>query len=329
MKKLFFVFTILLTMYGNLKAEVTIGTTTFREINSCEINQSVIELSDQATVVLPRNYKNQIGESVLDVLKVGQEVSIKLGYNDELNEEFTGYVREIEADIPIKIHIDDEMYPFKRNSFIESWEKTTLREVLETVSNGMPVECPDVNLGKLSIHKASSYKVFMDIKQAYGLYTYIKDDKLHCGFAYDIKDKATATHEYEFGRNIKKNRLKYKRKEDYKIKLVAIANKPDGKKLKVEIGSKEQNASVRTLNFGNVEEKELRMLANAELNKLCFDGYSGNIIGFGQPLTQAGDILNLTDPREKDRAGKYLIESVKVKWGNAFFERINKLSYKV
>lgn len=329
MKKILGIIVILVAMYNSLNAEVKIGSTTFTEINSCEITQSVIELSDKATVVLPRNYKNKIGESVLDVLKVGQEVSVNLGYNDQLNEEFKGYVREIESDIPIKIHIDDEMYQFKKNNLVKSWQKVTLQDILQATSNGMKIDCPQVNMGKFIIDNESSYRVFMRLKQNYGLFTYVKDDVLHCGFPYQMKDKSFVTHEYEFGRNIKKNKLKYRRKEDVKLKVVAIANKKDGKKIKVELGSSESNASVRTMNFGDVDEKQLRTLANAELNKLCFDGYSGSIIGFGVPLTRAGDTLKIIDEREKDRAGKYLIESVKVRWGNAYFERINKLSYKV
>jgi len=328
MKKLLGIIVILMAMYNNLNAEVKIGSVTFKEVNSCEITQSVIELSDQAIVVLPRNYKNKIGESVLDVLKVGQKISISLGYNDELNEEFKGYVREIESDIPIKIHIDDEMYQFKKNNLVKSWKKVTLQEVLTATSKGMEIDCPEVNLGKFIIDNESSYKVFMRLKH-YGLFTYVKDDVLHCGFPYKMGEKSYVAHEYEFGRNVKENKLKYRRKEDIKLKVVAIANKKDGKKIKVELGSGENDAIVRTMNFGDVDETQLRTLANAELNKLCFDGYSGKIIGFGVPLTRAGDTLRIIDEKEKDREGNYLIESVKIRWGNAYFERINQLSYKV
>ncbi len=316
-------------MYLNLVAEVKIGDIIFNEINSCEIVQTVVELSDSAIVVLPRMYKDKLGKSILDKLKVGQVVSIKLGYNDELNEEFTGFVREIEADIPIKIHIDDEMYHFKRNSFIESWQTVSLKEMLETINSGMPVVCPEMNLGKYSISKISSYMVFMDIKQKFGLYTYIKNGKLYCNFANDIKDDSVDVHTYEYGRNIKKNELKFKRKEDYKIKLVAIANLPDGSKLKIEKGDLDQNSTTKTINFGNIDKKQLEELAVKEINKLVYSGYSGCITGFGQPVTKAGDTLKIIDKLDEDREGEYLIESVKIRWGNTYFERINTLSYRI
>lgn len=316
-------------MYVSLQAKVVVGSATLKNINSCEISESVIELSNKAIVVIPRNIKSLSGKSVLDVIKVGDKASVSLGYNGELKEEFTGYVREIESDAPVKIHLDDEMYVFKKNSFCESWEVVSLKEILDTVASGYSVECPDLKLNKFSINNNSTYQVLQYLKQQYGLFSYLKDDVLHCGFAYDIKDKSSHTHTYTFGENIKKNNLKYKRKEDYKIKLVAIANKVDGTKIKKELGSTDGDAIVRTLNFGNIEEAELVKLGNAELNKICFDGYSGNIIGFGDLQTKAGDILEIIDKQEPEREGKYLIEAVKIRYGNAYIERVNTLSYKV
>lgn len=316
-------------MYLNLQAKVKVGNATFENISSLEITESVIELSDKAKVVIPRNYKSLAGNPVLDVIKVGDKASIYLGYNGNLSLEFEGYIREIESDTPLILHLDDEMYLLKMTNYLESWEKISLKEILKTIAPGYSIQCPDLSLNKFSINNNSAYQVLMHLKQQYGLYSYLKEKTLHCGFAYDIKDKAIKEHTYEFKKNIKKNDLKYKRKEDYKIKIIAIANRPDGKKSKLEIGSKENNASCRTLNFGNIEDSELKKLANAELNKLCFDGYTGSITGFGVPRTKAGDTLKIIDKEEPERAGKYLIEGVKIRYGKTYFERINKLSYKV
>ena len=51
--------------------------------------------------------------------------------------------------------------------------------------------------------------------------------------------------------------------------------------------------------------------------------------GFGIPLTNAGDTLKIVSKREPEREGQYLIESVTVRYGNAFYERINRLSYRI
>ncbi len=133
-----------LAMYLNLNARVVVGNATFENINSLEIKETVIELADTATVVIPRNIKSLTGKPLLESIKVGDKATIELGYNDNLFEEFTGYVREIESDMPVKIHLDDEMYVFKKNSFLESWEKVSLKEILNKIASGYTIECPDL-----------------------------------------------------------------------------------------------------------------------------------------------------------------------------------------
>ena len=320
---------ITVAMYLNLHAKIEINGVDY-QISTADIEESVTELSDKATVTIPRNYKSMTGKSVLEVLKVGDPAVISLGTNENLHREFSGYIREIEADEPIRVHLDDEMYLLKKNSYNLSWKEVSLKTILTKIAPGYNIECPQLKLNKFSIINSSSYQVLMHLKKQYGLYSYIKDDKtLHCGSAYDVKDKIKETHVYEFARNIKVNSLKYKRKEDYKYKVIAIANKPDGKKLKLELGNKDNDAVVRTLNFGNVSLSELKKLATAELNKISFDGYTGTITGFATPISKAGDAVQIIDSKEPDREGSYLIEKVIIRYGKTYLERINSIKYKL
>ncbi len=317
-------------MYVAMQPLVTIGDVVFDHVGSVEIKQSVIQLTDTATMTLPRAYKLK-DKNVLDYIKVGDQATIQLGYNGELHEEFSGYVREINTSIPLVIHLDDEMYQLKKGNIIDSWEKITLKELLTEIAPGYKTECPKVNLGKFQIDSASPFIVLQELKKQYGFYSWTKGKTLHCGFAYDIKDNAPVNHVYTYGLNIPKggNQLKYNRKEDIKLRVTAIANKPNGKKLKVEIGSKDRDAQQRTLNFGDKTKEELKELANKELAKIRFDGYTGTIRGFGIPLTMAGDTLELRNMPEADGNGKYLIEAVTIKWGKGGYLRTNKLSYQV
>lgn len=134
---------------------------------------------------------------------------------------------------------------------------------------------------------------------------------------------------YNFSRNVKKSSLKYKRKEDKKIRIRAVGYNRDGKKITETVGNKEHAVTVKTMSFTNKTAKELRELALAEYKRVCFDGFEGSVTGFGVPLTNAGDTLKIVSPREPEREGQYLIESVTVRYGNAYYERINRLSYRV
>ncbi len=324
MRILFFV------MYLIMNTEVTVGDVVFGHIHSAVIKQGINHLTDTACVTISKNYKLK-DKSVLDYINAGDAATIKLGYNGLLYEEFTGYVREINTDIPMVLHLDDEMYQLKQGNFVKAWKEVSLLDMLTTIAPDYTIDCPDVNLGKFQIDNASAFKVLQELKNQYGFYSWIKESTLHCGFAYDQRENVGSTHVYKFGRNIPKggNKLKFQRKEDYKVKIRAISNKQDGTKLKVEVGSTENNASVRTLNFGDKTKTELKELANQELARLCFDGYGGSIKGMGSPRTKAGDALELVGMPDDGGNGTYLIEAVTIKWGIDGFSRENKLSFKI
>lgn len=319
-------------LYLNLCSKLTIeskdgGTVVLNRISSAEISKTVETLGDKATVVVPRRYGNGTDELKF-YIAVGDKVSLELGYNDDLKVEFEGYIREIESGFPMRLHLDDETFLLRTNSLVKSWKSVTLKEVLQFIAPGYEIDCHDATLGKFQIDNQSTLSVLRMLKERYGFYSAIRGGKLICKFKYGIvEDKQV--HVYNFSKNVKKHSLKYRRKEDQNIRIKAVSYNKDGKKVKEEVGSTEQNADTRTLSYSNKTSSELRELALAEYKRLCFDGFEGSITGFGLPLTNAGDTLKIISPREPERDGKYLIESVTVRYGNAYYERINQLSYRV
>lgn len=319
-------------LYLNLCSKLTIeskdgGTVVLDRISSAEISKTVETLGDKATVVVPRRYGNGTDELKF-YIAVGDKVTLELGYNDDLKVEFEGYIREIESGFPMRLHLDDETFLLRTNSLVKSWKSVTLKEVLQFIAPGYEIDCHDATLGKFQIDNQSTLSALRMLKERYGFYSAIRGGKLICKFKYDIvEDKQV--HVYNFSKNVKKHSLKYRRKEDQNIRIKAVSYNKDGKKVKEEVGSTEQNADTRTLSYSNKTSSELRELALAEYKRLCFDGFEGSITGFGLPLTNAGDTLKIISPREPERDGKYLIESVTVRYGNAYYERINQLSYRV
>ncbi len=316
-------------MYYEPNSRITVGDILFENVNRVEIVESVKELGDKATVVLPRNYKAIAGKGVLEYLKPGDPVTIELGYDGNYWTEFTGFLAEPESGEPLVLHVDDAFYPLKRNNFVKAWEAITLRELLEYVAPDYTIECPDVNLGAFQISNASSYRVLRELQKQYGFYSYIRGKVITCQFAYDVRGLGNFF-TYQFYNNVKHNGLAYHRAEDVKVRIKGIANQRNGTKLKYEYGSDEQNASVRTLNFGDISQTELQKAVEAWHKKLCFDGYTGDITGFAYPRTHAGDTLKLVDELEPDREGSYLIEKTIILYDlTTGYERKNTLSYSV
>lgn len=301
----------------------------FDHIAEAIIKESVKTIGDTATIIIPRNYGNLPEKGVLQYIKAGYTVLLELGYNGEYFEEFKGYIREVGSGFPVKIFCDDAFYLLRKNNFNKSWASVSLRQLLSEIASGYKIECPDVQLGAFQIDNASTLVVLQELQQQYGFYSFLKGDTLFCQYAFDVRGVTNKIHTYNFTKNVKKSNLTFKRKEDFKIKIVAISNLSNGKKIKVEVGNKEKDASVRTRNFKNKTESELRELALKELDRLVFNGFEGNITGFGYPRVMAGDTLELVSPNEPEQNGNYLVESVTKKYTNAYYERICDLSYKI
>lgn len=316
-------------LYLNMNSRTTIGNVQLNNMTSFEVTQTVQELSSTAKLVVPKAYGKIGQQPILELLKVGDPVKVELGYNGNYNVEFEGFLSEIEADAPLILHLDDKMWPYKQNNWVKNYPKANLKQVLQESFSGLTVDCPAVNLGKFQIDNASSYKVIQDLQSDHGLYSRINGNTLKVGLAYDFAD-TSQVHVYDIRKEVKTNDLKYKRKEDMQVRFKAVANLSNGKKKTVMVGSKHPNASERTLNFaGDFSEKELKEKAEAVLSKAVFDGYTGSITGFGNPLTKAGDCLKIIDEQNPEREGTYMIETVEINYSDNGFSRKNTLSYKV
>jgi hypothetical protein len=269
---------------------------------------------------------------VLDYIKVGQPVIIRFGYIETgIKTEFNGFVSAISADIPVEV-MCDEMYPLRQNNFIKSYKAVTLKALLADITQGTFIkhfECPDVQLGKYLIDNASTYQVLEKVKEQLGLFARVDGTTLHLGFAWDWKPGFTKRHTYTIQENVKKNDLKYKRQDQFHVRVRVKIRNAKGKAEYVEAGSKDKNAAVTTLDYAASNAADAKKVADSRLKKMVYDGYTGSISGFGYPMTNAGDSLKIVDHREPYREGAYLIEKVTVTYDSDGIERKNELAYKI
>lgn len=318
--------------YLNMAARITIGRIYFDDITSVEINDSITEISSTAKIVIPRFYKQLENKYPLDYIKSGDKVTIEFGYEETgINIEFEGYVREISADIPLEITCD-QLYPLRQNNFVKSYKTVTLRQILTDITQGTfikTIECPDVKLGKYIIDNASTYQVLDKIKEELGLYTKIIGDRMTVGFAWDWKVGFTAAHVYDKQNNVKSSDLTYRLADQFNVRVrVKIRNKKSTEAY-VEVGSKDKDATVYTIEYAADTEAVAKEIAEARLKKQVYTGYVGSITGFGFPLTKAGDSVKILDSREPYREGTYLIEKVTKTYSSGGISRKNELAFKI
>ncbi|TSE05672.1 hypothetical protein [Aquimarina algiphila] len=325
-------------LYYNMNCEVTIGKVVFDRVNSITIMSSIKKLADTATIVVPRAFNRATiagkpgsleKRNITEYIKVDDPVSIKLGYDGNLEEEFSGYITKIGADIPLKIECMDEMTLLKKNNFTRTFASASLMELLNYIAPEYTHEViDDVNLQKFTINNKSGFQVLELLRKNYGLHSYFKDKVLHVGFPISLIP--TQNHRFVLNKNVraKSNNLKFVKKEDVKLLLKAISINTDGGRIFSEFGDK--GGAQRTLHFSNKTLEELKNLAEKNYKSLSFDGYQGNIPGWGIPRTKPGDAIEITAPKYSERDGRYLIEGVTIKFnGSDGFLRENKLSLKL
>ena len=136
--------------------------------------------------------------------------------------EFEGYVKKVKPSIPVNIECEDAMYLLRRKNISKSWQKTTLREVLQEVVKDTPIvladNIPEMQLDQWIIRNANGTQVLEKLKEEFRLSVFINDEgKLYAGLSELTNIGQTAR--YDLNYNIVANDLEYRTKEERKLKV--------------------------------------------------------------------------------------------------------------
>ncbi len=311
-----------MTCYIDITSKKSGIVRTFQRIHSVQIKSSRKTLTDTAIIKLA-NVKSLLDGSNKKI-SVGDKVEISLGYNGSNNLEFTGYVSEIKASSPLEIMCEDEMWQLKQEHIEKGWKKITLKEMLNFIlPNSDTSECPDIDLSPFTIQPMSKAKALEKLKDEFGIDVYFRDKKLFAGVPYT---ESNPNHiKYHFQKNVPttmhQSGLTFKKKEDVKIKFVAVSKQDDNKEVKVELG--DDDGEIHTLHVPhlNLNKEQLMKIAQIEIDKLKYTGYRGVLKTFGMPIAKHNDVAELTDALLPDKNGKFFIDSVETNYGPSGFNR--------
>lgn len=308
-----------------LTCHITIGALAFSYVNDVAIESSWMNLTDTCTIKMPRNIKLNT-KRVAELVKVGDRVVVRLGYDGELREEFSGYLTRIKSTTPVEFECEDEMWKLKTGSYTKAWRNATLNDVLDYVLGGIPYETfGQITLGRFTINQATPAKVLEEIKKTYGLKSFFRKGKLIVGQVYPANP---VQHQYHFQKNVKSNQLEYRTKDELKVKVKAISILANGDKIEVEVG--DSDGEERTLHFYELNAAELKKFAEVEMVKLKYDGYRGTMVAFGAPPAEHGDVavlrgtntmLSIGEEPVNDHDGAYYIDKVIKRFGLQGFSR--------
>ncbi|MCW5900492.1 MAG: hypothetical protein KIT10_14605 [Flavobacteriales bacterium] len=301
------------------------GELSLRKVHSVEINTSVHDVCQSATITLPRNIPDFRNNELKSLLRRGDEVRIYLGYDGVLREvDFAGFATSVGAAVPVVIECRDGLFKLLQQPFNKAYKNAHVPTMVkDLVGDAYKVQAMDAHIGPVRIEKARKADAFKALKDEFGLVTYLKGDTVYCGVLFDADARTVA---YGIERNVKSSDLKYRTADEVSLKVTAKSVQVNGDKaLSVEVG--DPDGESRTLHYyGIPSEGELKKLATADLEKFKFDGYEGGFKAFGIPFCQYGDKVQLSSSDHPERDGQYLAEAVTVSFGPDGFERHIKLA---
>lgn len=305
-----------------LEGNIKIGGYSFGSIHEAVITKSVDKLSDTAVVKLPTCFKiSQNGKQVFteEALKIGDDVTITLGYEGKYSGvEFRGFVRKIKPTTPLTIECEDAIWQLRRKNITKAWNKgTTLKEVLQEIVKGTEIRLadgiPSVKLDKYIIKNANGAQVLQAIKQNMAMTVFLNDKgHLYCGLqqAENIGKEVI----YDLNYNIVSNDLEYKSADERRVKVRYTYMGKGSTKKEVEVG--DADGELRTFHTSVIsDENKLKEMAQAEVERLKYDGYDGSVTSFLIPYATRGMSAKAVDEEHRNREGEYFIKKVVTTFG--------------
>ncbi len=313
-----------------LTSRITVGGMSFKGVHEVNVKRSIFTLGATATIKVPvtavlrQSGRPPTRVETAQVINPGDPVIIALGYDGQMYTEFIGYVKVKNLKTPLEIECEDAFYLTRSRSVTHAGEiplSGLLAKCGAPVAYATPLLLKDFPVD----NKPASW-VLGKLKTDYGLAIWFDlQGRLYASEPYKVQGGMVR---YGLRVNtINEDDLKFHRADDVAVTIKAICYLRDGTKIEAAIGT---GGGEKTLYFYDVENaSELAALANAELMRHTYDGYSGKLTTFLQPVAEPGMIASVADDAYRERGGNYYIESTEVDFGASGGRRIVGLGLKV
>lgn len=336
-----------------LNSLIRIGNWQFRGVHDVRINKSLRTYQDTAVIKLPAVCRtlSKDGKTVRDVetatrFSQGDEVVVQLGYNGDLREEFRGFVKRVNFNVPVEVECEGYSYLLSRNKCKKDWnpKTTTLSKVAAAIARdaginvvlGQDADGPLVNFipnpgTAMTCSEVLDYLLDKGLSNKLRAF-FVQPDTLWIGLKYTA---FKADVKYVLGRNVlRDNQLKERERSKTNVEIVLKHKEPTGKrhrgKAKDYNAKLNQTGSKKVKNMAHVaDDGYLKKLASAGLEDQNYTGYEGKINAFLQPYCEPGYKALLVDNRYSVKGGGYVVEGIEVRYGRSGARRSVEIGLKV
>lgn len=299
-----------------LNWDIAIGAYKVKTLTEVKITTSVLNLSDTATITMPGQYLNT-WRKIEDKVHVGDAVTIKLGYDNDLETEFTGYLKRISRDNnALVLECEDALWLTNKAVADMEYKFISLKElltaVLAQVDPEMTVECDyDFTYEKMVVFKSTALDVLKKVHEDTKANIWFEGKTLHVHPVYQ-QAKGDKPVIYDTEVNVQSNELKWKDATDRKVMVEVKYVKPNGELSKQEYGVNGGEKVTRYVEASN--EEDLKKAAENEYNLWNYSGYEGSLTGWLVPVVKAGGSVRLRD-KKRPEEGVYYVTGVEIEFG--------------
>lgn len=302
------------------KIEIT-GAKTWRldKVTEVEITRDTEKLTDECRLTLPKQVKWD-GAAEIPVRR-GDGVKVWLGYDDNLQLAFVGYVRDVGFKTPVVITCEDEMFTLKQMPTIKkAYRSVTLETLLKEQGLSYTLRVMgEQNLGQYRV-TADTVASLLGHLQENGVRSFFRYEDgspvLYCGVLFERDSRPSQV--FATGVNIIDDQsLEQQQAKNMRLRIKAVSLMPNNKKIRVEVG--DADGERRTLHAYNKTESELKAWAEQEVKRLKRDGLVGSFTSFGHQLVDKLDAIGIKiDGRKK---GVYQVKKNVIKYGTSGFRQ--------
>lgn len=300
-------------------------------VASIDIECSVDNLADTATITLPEAVMNQV-LNIGDQVKRGSEVIIKAGYDTTLETEFVGFVQDIVAnDSSLKIKCEDALFLFRKGVKDVELKPTSLPKIaqllIDQIDKSFKLVCDyNITYEKFVIHQATGYDVLKKLAEETKANIYFNTEKkeLHIHPPYLEKGGEVI---YSMQVNIEKSSLEFKKALDRKVEVTVESTNLKGKIESESVGT--SGGEKITIKVGSVDAASRTKIANAELLRRSADMYEGSIDTWLIPFVKPTYSAKIKDEDYPDKDGKYYVTGVTTSINEGGGKRTVKIGVKL
>ena len=314
-----------------LCSEITIEgdkTWLFNAVADCNIVEDVSTLTDTCEIQLPKKIKWQeaVAKNGKPPIKRGDKITIKLGYDGDLQTRFTGFIRSVDAKVPITIKCEDGMFVLKSHKVKpKAFKNASLHEIMSYLLEGTSIQFQlmdkNIKVGNWRLTKTHASEELQELKEKMMLSSYFRringESILYIGLAYPLDNRKKV--KFMYGKNIIDENFEYRDKEDIRVRCEAQSFNAKNKKVTYEYGDKD--GDVIKIRMDGLTENELKKYAIEAVERYKQSGFKGSFETFGQPEVSKCDMVEIH--ASDGNSGVYLVKKLEIEFGtNGYRQKI-------